>query len=86
MKKFENIKQKGRPLTEYFTEAREMLKALPEVIHPELGKKIVRGLNNYMVRSVIGGRIGIKNRTLKEIIEIVKGIINRNTSKYMPPP
>lgn len=55
LRKFENLKQKGRPIKEYYKEVRELTKVLPKDLHSELGLRMIRGLDDKTVRAVTGG-------------------------------
>lgn len=60
-----NLKQAHRTLNEYFKEAKEIARHLPGITEPQIATRMIEGLNDDIVRWMVGSTMEKIRRTWK---------------------
>ena len=72
LQKFYTLKQSKRLLSKYFDEARFIHKHLPKKLHEQLVEKTIQGLNDQIVRRVVGGIMRKKKKSLDDVLKTIQ--------------
>ena len=72
LQKFYTLKQLKRLLSKYFDKARFIHKHLPKKLHEQLAEKTIRGLNDQIVRRVVGGIMRKKKKSLDNVLRTIQ--------------
>ena len=68
------LKQGGKPLHDYFEEAREIKRGLPISLHNELSRRLTLGLDNTITKRIVRAMIPkTENKELEDTIRIIEG-------------
>ena len=62
-------------MKEYFEEARFVYKHLPNELHGQLSEKVIQGLDDEIVRRVIGGIMRKEKKELDNVISTIESVI-----------
>ena len=78
-KTLNELKQNGRPLEEYFQDARDILAQLQEHKH-EVADQVIDGLDSLTIQECVGAHVGEGPYVLEEVIHLIRSASREKTS------
>ena len=78
LKRLMNMKQMGRRLSEYFYEVRDIQRFLPADLEPQVTSQMVAGLDDDMVKRIVGSTYTDDKKTIDETVKRVIGASGDN--------